>query len=493
MAGEADPFTGATSRTVPAPYATARLIRNITPAKAVVIRWAGQSTAALIAAAEREGARRIHLVGPRPHADDPGAFLAWAHAAVDGWDVERHYTERPDAPVLRWSTDTDGRRRTLELQRSSTWFGPDAEAAEPAEVEHALAIAAELIAAAFPGGVMLATPATTGRELWRRIIGDGQEWPVLDEEHQTLIRSTSGQGRIELVDGPDIIAGLHELDGRFMYGALCRELPGGRCQRWSGEHTYGPHARARVRAEWQVPDGWRHVGLLPAMNDAGGWTYPRQPGERATGWIDGAELALARSQGWAVTVHESLVWPDRANPLGPWAERIARARAAALHVAAPATVISLARTALRKVCIDALGAFVSRPHIVTRSAPLGADIDLPAGAVSPRIEGDRFVWGESTGQAWPELAHPEWPAAVWARCRVRLLDGPGPTGRTGALHVDPADVVAFRTDALYLAHRPAWGDDLRDGRLRHKGGRDGTRARPRTVAELIAARDEVTR
>ena len=102
------------------------------------------------------------------------------------------------------------------------------------------------------------------------------------------------------------------------------------------------------------------------------------------------------------------------------------------------------------------------------------------------MEGGAFVWGESTGVAWPEMVHPEWSASIWAKCRVRLLDGPGVNGRTGALHVDPQHVVAFRTDALYLASEPAWRDDGRNGRLRCTWRHEGPLRRPTTAAELLA-------
>lgn len=497
MAGEDEPIPVAVQETpvvgepVRCVLETRRRVRKIAETPAVWIESRhveGDTPTEVIAQAVTNKARRVHLVGPRPRAGDNAGFHAWAHAPVEGWTVDRHYVERPETPVLRW-VDADGRK--VEAQRATTWFGADADTATAEDCATAWHHVAELVERAFPGATLLATPATTGRELFSRIIGADQRWPVLPDDVAQLIRTTSGQGRIELVDGPDTIGGFYELDGRFMYGALCKEVPCGEPERWNGEHPYGPYARCRVRASWTVPATWEHVGILPMASEAGGWRYPRRPGEHGTGWLDGAELSLARAQGWAITVHESLVWPTKGDPLGAWAQRLGRARAGALNLPASGTVIGLVRAALRKTVIDAIGAFVGRPHVVTKSVPLES-ADLPAGAISPHIEGDHLVWGEAAGAAWPEMSHPEWSAAVWARCRVRMLDGPdGHGGRTGALHVNPADVLAFRTDALYLATNPGWPDDRKDGRLRLKAGQAGERRRPRTSPDLFAMRSAV--
>ena len=479
--GPASPSTTPAMIRVRSDLATVRRWRPLRPRLTVFYPSAVSHPEKLLAAATRDGARRVLLVGPR-HPIDTADFHAWAHAPVDGWTVENHYTERASTPVLRWRSD-DGRRVVIE--RAASWFGETS--ASRAEIASAWELVGAELAREFRSAVLLDSPATTGRELLAREIPDGKRWPVLPDEIAHLVRSTSGQGRLEMVAGAAEIGQLIKMDGRFMYGALCHRVPAGGAERWQGEHPHGEYARCRLRASWTVPEGWAHVGILPMMGPHGTWVYPRRPGEHGTGWVDGAELHLARQNRWSVTVHESLVWPDDGDPLGLWADKLQRVRAAIhAHPDATAEVRDLGAAAVRKILIDAIGALVGRGHVVTRSVAAGEPVDLPVGAHAPRMEGGAFVWGESTGVAWPEMVHPEWSASIWAKCRVRLLDGPGVNGRTGALHVDPQHVVAFRTDALYLASEPAWRDDGRNGRLRCTWRHEGPLRRPTTAAELLA-------
>jgi hypothetical protein len=433
--------------------------------------------------------RAVQLVGARPGGDADG-FARWRESCA-GWVEGEHYVESLMFPVLRY--EREGRR--VDVSRAASWFGEGAYTVEQAR--DAMAATARIVGELFAGAELWATPATTGRELWRASIPAGRSWPVLDDETQQLIRSTSGQGRVELRDVGDELPGLAELDGRFMYGALCWGLPTGRPTRGRGEAPgWRPQTRGRFHCRWTVPAGWDHVGLLPAKDDAGGWRYPAAPGEVAEGWVDGAELALARAQGWPVDVLEHLVFvgEDGGDPMRAWADKLVTAwgRAGELRGVAdePAVdYVPLVQAAIRSILLHGIGAFAGRPHMVTRSADDAAAI--PRGAVMPRWEGERWVWGERAASAMPELSHPEWATAVWARCRVRLLDGP--TGsrsvRSGALHVPASSVVAMRTDALYLTERPAWPDDGKVGRLRVKAWQEGPLRAPRTVTELLRLRE----
>lgn len=484
------------------PAETRRLERELRPRPAAWLDWrtgrgvtdTGRAfmtsryradVAEIIELAAACGVERVFLTGPRPHAGANDDFRDWCHDVPEGWSSGDHYLERADAPVLRYS---DGSAR-VEIMRSAVWWGGDVVDAELCRA--AWGQLAKVIGDRWPGAVLLATPATTGRELIVRTIPPGVVWPTLPSDVAELIRSTAGQGRIELFPvGDDEIPGLVELDGRTMYGALCRDLPGGVPVRGWGEHSYGPYARCRVHATWQVPPDWDHIGILPAKT-GDGWRYPATPGEWAEGWIDGAELHLARHWGWDVSVTEHIVWPPStgAGPLDGWARRlldlIGRYRARRAPAAA------LVARALRHVLIDALGALVGREHVVTRSTPID-DIarGMPMDAVDPRIEAGHLVWGERMPARWPEMIHPEWSAAVWARCRVRMLAGPKVAGvPTGALHVPRAQLLAIRTDALYTTEDPGWPDDGAAGRLIRKRHRAGPLPAPRSVADILALRD----
>lgn len=432
------------------------------------------------------GVRRVLLTGARPGAGSTEAFWRWAmpKRLPDGWAPDRggHYRENANAPILKFVRRTPAGDEPVEVHRAATWFGDGDHS--PEHVRAAWHLLAGLVARHFDGGVLLATPATTGRDLWARTIPADRPWPVLAGELQTLIQTTSGQGRIEFFPpAADELPGLAELDGRFMYSALIRELPCGEPVHDRGAQFCG-YQRGRYLVEFAVPDGWAHVGLLPVMSAGGGWEYPRRPGQRGRAWIDGDELRLALLHRWPVTIRERLLWPDRGDPLRTWVDRLRRivAGGADLEMAA------LIEAAVRNVVLHTLGAFHARPHAVTCTGPIGCD--LPAGASRVRLDGGQMVWQEQRAPAWPDMAHPEWAAAVWARCRVRLLDGPAAYGaRAGALHVEPDALVALRTDALYLTRDPGWADDGRTaGRFRLKSWRPGPLPAPRTVSQLLALR-----
>lgn len=510
MAGDADPFAGTellNPRNCPIEETAPALLGVVSCALATERKWRSIRPRGLAALDWRTGhyvdehgvelmlderasvaqlldqlplhAERVLLTGDRPHDDDIDGFRSWVSEPVDGWEP-RHYLERTTRPVMEW-------RRTgrhVELLRAASWFGETD--AGPVEVLDALLRTRDLIAGAWPGATLLRSPATTGRELFVRSIPKGERWPVLPDELQQLVRSTSTQGRIELLwQGGAELPGLVEYDARVFYAALCAELPCGEPERWRGEHPYGEYARARVLARWTVPADWQHVGILPVLTGHG-WTWPDTPGSSHEGWIAGVELQLARRWGWTVEVVESLVWPAKGRPLDAWARKLADLAQTAEHEGR-----RLVRAAVRAIVLHAIGAFQGREHVVTRSADVDQLDTLPAGATAPRWEGDSIVWGESTGQAWPEAVHPEWCAEVWARARVRLLDSPAPGNtRVGALHVPRAQLVGLYTDAVFLTTDPAWPDDGKVGRFRREMAHEGTLRAPRSIGDLPAVRDE---
>lgn len=422
---------------------------------------------------------RVLLTGPRPHDDDVAAFREWVTEPVEGWEP-RHYLERTTRPVMEWRTEG----RHVELIRAASWFG-DTDAG-PVEVLDAILRTRQLVDQAWPGATLLRSPATTGRELFVRSIPKGERWPVLPDELQQLVRSTSTQGRIELVWQGAELPGLVEYDARVFYAALCAELPAGEPEQWRGEHPYGDYARARVLARWTIPADWNHVGILPHLENGVGWSWPDTPGATYEGWIAGVELQLARRWGWHVEVLESLVWPTKGRPLDSWARKLADMAQTAEHEGR-----RLVRAALRSIVLHAIGAFQGREQTVTKSADAATLDELPAGATSPRWEGDSIVWGETLGQAWPEAAHPEWCAEVWARARVRLLDSPAPDNtRVGALHVPREQLVGFYTDAIFLTVDPAWPDDGKVGRFRKEMAAYHALRAPRSIGDLPLVRDE---
>lgn len=466
----------------PAPYpesgTTKRLRRSIRQ-RQVVFQPVGPSAGAALDAAPY-GAEAVYLCGPRP----PEGWRSWAVAGLgEFWFPGAHYYESAVAPIMRYQ-HLDGRE--VQLLVAAQWFGDQA---TPAEAHGAWCALAGYIAGAFDGATLLATPATTGRELFLRSIPYGREWPVLPMEVQDAIRSTSGQGRIEVLEpAAEEVPALFEYDGRLMYAALCWGLPAGVPQ-WDDRPEYAGQVRGRYLVDAAVPRDWpERFGLLGVKAEGGAWRYPSEPGETFSTWCDGAELAVALAQSWPVTIRERLLFPSLPGkgPLDNWAAKLVKIRDQV--EAAGGAEAALVMAGLRALLLHGIGAFHGRGHLVTHSLPLDRAAEVPAAAVGARVEGDRVVWGESTGQRWAAMAHPEWSAAIWSRARARLLHGPQ---ATGALH-RRGEVVAFRTDALYLTERQRWTDDARPGRLRLVRYHHGRLPWPASNSELLRLRPAMT-
>lgn len=419
------------------------------------------------------GTERVYICGRRPGLTAAGDRAWFLGQLPDGWShhPDGHYLggQHPVGKYL----DPAGTR--VEVHRAASWYGEGDYTPAQAQAAH------EELADLFGRHPLLATPATTGRELLVRTIPEREGgWPCLSADHQELVRSTSGQGRMELfTEQGQVLDGLHEYDGRFMYAGLCRQLGAGPATLHEGP-GFDRYARARYLVAVQVPAGWDGPGLLGHTSPDGGWCYPSTPRARFSTWADGAELHLAQRHGWTFTVQARLELADsKANPLGAWAERLVKMRQAA--------IMPMAQAALRRVLLMAVGTLHGRPHRVTRVVELADAGQVPDDSPA-QVLGGQVAYEVSTGQAWPALAHPEWTSAIWARGRTRLLSGP--TGQ-GALHLGAGQLVAMRTDALYVTRRQhGWeeGDDGRPGRLEYRGGRDGQLQAPTSVAELLAAR-----
>lgn len=480
------------------PVVTFRRFRNVRGRETIFRRWA-PTVADQLHGLDQLGVERVFLIGGRP-GSTIGGVRAWATGELpEGWahSDRGHYMEG-DAPVLRFD-HVSGLK--VELHRATAWFGEGA--TDPVACSEAWRLVGQLVRRSFGLPALLATPTTTGRELWLRTIPEGRGWTVLDPELQELIRSTSGQGRIELVAEPGAeLPELVEMDARWAYSALCSKLGGAAAGAGGSTWTYSragrglglefsPYVRGRYLVTARVPETWDHVGILPAKDGADGWRWPRRPGEVFTTWCDGAELWVAARHGWTFDVHESLTFSDYqgAGPLDTWAKKLREVRETCRNLGAVGArsevVAELAGNAVRALLLHALGGFHGTPHRVTRAVPISDADSIPEG-VHMRLEGDVLSWGEVRPPAWPEMVHPEWSAAVWARARARLLDAPG---GAGALSVPFSSVVGFRTDAVYLTAPAAWPDEGKAGQYRVKARVAGPLKAPTDQLGLLSMRD----
>lgn len=466
------------------------------------------SVGELVAAADAHHCERYIVCGDRPGGGTLDGWNTWARGELpDGWRVaERGHYWHTSRPVLHFET-VDG-SRTLEVVRAVSWLGESAgESATPGQARDGLRAMLGAVRAAWsdPALGLLSTPATMGRDLWARTIPWEDDIPTLDDDLQETIRATTGQGRWQLFTGrgdPDAKVKVHGFDMRFGYAALLAGMPDpSTTVELHGEADQdhwrdgGPlrYVRGRYRVRGRVPVDWRGVGLLGVPVDGhvghdcqacrwdagrGSWCWPDRPGAPVDAWADGAELMIAADAGWRFDVGRAITW-EVGRGLDLWGRRLVDARAA-VDTGDPAAT-KLARAALRMIVLTAIGAFAGRPHAITGTADTADSIPDGAGF---ELAGDGFRWTlDQDAAAWSDASHPEWSAAVWARCRARMASHRG----RGLLHVDPARLVACRQDAMYVAgDRPDWTDDGKVGTLRPTTSAVLARW-PASTAELLMA------
>lgn len=512
-----DPLSGVQSRHASKPFGHRRTawvdvwMRKLLPEIGAAADIAGDSVGDVLSLAKMAGVTRVFLTGPPPRAEgtagDAGIRAWFLDELKPWWSVAKagHHLDNAKTPTARYVHE-DG--TTIEIMRSAAWWGEsDADVTTSRDAWFALQTDVQ---AAFGGDGtrLLATPATTGRDLWARTIGRNQNYAVLSDEIRELIHATAGQGRIELLPQPlrhkpvgnerwtVEIPGVHVRDGRLMYAALTWGMPVGPPTLLTAEAIRAmPEAQLRKaimgRSRWhvnvQVPKDWhRPFGLLMAKDTVGpGWCYPAEPGRVFETWCDGSELALAMDEGWRPALLGGITWRE-GKPLNSWTEKLLGIWTR--YEAHPDPELAqLVRRAIRSMILFGIGAFASRGRTTTHTLPEDRSAEVPAGVKVSRA-GGMLVWTQpAPATAWArDMAHPEWSAAIWARARVRLLDGPGVNGRTGALYLPPGvDVIAFRTDALVLTGDPGWADDGKPGRLRYDGELIGPFDWPETEADML--------
>ena len=305
-----------------------------------------------------------------------------------------------------------------------------------------------------PAWSIMATPGTTGRDLWLRTPAV-ESAPLMGTVTQELVRSTAMQGRIETVAEPESYRGrpvnAHCVDMRLAYGAVLRGMPLGEPEQLTGRRRLDEFGFARYRAlvEFRPPAAWPHLGIIPTRT-GDGLAWPTSPEWHGPSWADGAEIELALRHGWQVVAVEVLRWRETGDPFRVWSERLLGIEAKAADALAP-TLGRLVNRMVRAILLHTVGAMVGGHH---RTTVYGRLEDAPIGVGMLRVLDDgRASWPQITAAAWPETSHPEWSAHIRARTRRRLLDHPD---GGGLLSVPAEMVVAVRTDAIYTTEAMSW-------------------------------------
>lgn len=314
----------------------------------------------------------------------------------------------------------------------------------------------------------------------------------MSEEIRGLLHATAGQGRTELLTPPRVpqqLPQITELDRTFAYAKHTWASGVGAPRRISAQAFAAMPEKEQTNAlfapsHWQirvtVPEGWEHVGLLPAPAPGDrAWHYPAEGGRTFTTWAGGAEVNLALRNPlmpWRVEILDGLLW-ESGTPLRDWSSKLKdawgslRAIAAAHGDEGQRTAAHLASRAVRAIMLYGIGGFAQRPRTTTASVPVGREQDIPAGAQIIGADATTITWQRNAGFSRDPYAHPEWAAGVWSGARAALLSTRMREDdvSVGALHLPPSSVVAFRTDAIYTTATVDWPYHSRPGDYLVKG------------------------
>jgi hypothetical protein len=454
--------------------------------------------------------RRVYLVGPRPGEGSAESLYRWFRdrGIAERWTVEKFHRD-DDLPLL----DVKEREgdRSVRVQRMAQWFG-DEILYSPKAAQTAMHLLDAVLQRHFDEHAKcLATPGSTGLALWDRT--RTATYPRLDDDLQRLIRGTSGQGRFELFiqPGRPILPGFCYADGRFMYAGLGTGLGFGPAVRQSaGEfdaNDFNPYQRARYGVTFTVPRDWAHVGLLPMKDeqDTEGWLYPAEPGFEGTTWADAVEVLLARRYGWNVQIKERILFESASKehpwPLDTWIKKLVDARAdierrrdtGEIHP----LLAELALAGFRNMLLHAVGGFHRKDTTETVIVHSRDELaQVPARYhVTAHSDGTWTYVRPVPLDRWSQqFQHPEFSAAIWARCRTHLLLSETKKkgeviDSTGVLTLPYENIVGLRVDAMYLTKNPGWPDDGKPGRFRLKGLLEESCSQPTSYEDLNELRD----
>lgn len=462
-----------------------RKITPWTPHRTVFITWAtGQGvdqdgqpgslparfTAGQLCRSLAGSVERVILCGKLPPA-------TWPHDDLpEGWTAGSHYLD-PQSPTWRFI----GPGRRLEVHHLSTWERGATGRITPADLAGAFRLVNAGLAVMFAEGrrpdapnwaaQLRDSPAATGRELLRRSLPAGHDYPGLPDEVTQLLWETARQGRYELLIEPSTkLPALYGYDRRFAYAHGCGRIRGAGLESWDrGGAEFIPYAPGRYLCEWQVPDSWEHVGLLQSEDG----TWPARPGEHGRGWADSREIHLALANGWSPRILERILFhDDRSEPFRTWSTKMIRLRDEWLtEQQETVKVIKLARDIARTIVVACIGSLQGKGRKITRTADTSKGQEVPAGVVARMEAGGLYVWEERTTAGSLEFVRPEWSSQIWAEQRVKLLNSGAKAAQpnAGALHLPRASLVAFHTDAIYTTVDPGWNDTGTAGQFRLKG------------------------
>lgn len=416
----------------------------------------------------------------------------WVDApAAAGWTVE------PYVPDPRYATytrrDEAGGRHKITVRMSAAWYD---DCDQTVLIREAHTTLARLLKASFDTrAVLMGTPARTGQDLLLRSLPEGVSYlPAPDDVRDILnteFYSKDGhrhllfpQGRMEFVAPEDAppVSDLYLLDARWMYAAHIRNSSSGSMPVLTDEHweivhddlpDFEPYRAGFYRVDFQAPDDWHHIGLLPVWGgERTCWPARDEEGYyNRESWASEPEIRLALAHGWGMIIRERLLFAPQGTPGGDpcraWAEKLIALRAH-LDATDAGGATRLLSAAVRHLLIDTVGRWRRSDRRELHATLPGHEDEIPEDAeeFTPIYEHGVHVRSEWYGRApldpmQQAMYRPEWAAMVWGRARAAL--------NSAALQFDPHDLVALRSDALAVRGGiEELPDDGKPGRFRLK-------------------------
>ena len=308
---------------------------------------------------------------------------------------------------------------------------------------------------------LMGTPARTGLDLIERSLPTDKdkkayEWPVLPKEVRQVIEHNIGQGRMEMIrqsaETPQTDK-LYIVDAIWMYSSCCRRLPSGPVMH-DATPEFAGYRVGYYKVAFQVPPGWRHVGILPTWNPKD--RQPMWPSKPSTYWYTSyccqEELRIAQEQNWPLKIEERWLFAEgdglAQDPLRNWIEKLRTMRDACDEQREGPELSKLLRVAIRAICIKAIGGLHRKGRYQIVDVPVLQLADIPDDCEIVWRDKDyvRYKRPIPLDPSMVHFAHPEWSAYVWGRARARLL--------RAALELPREAIIALRSDAIVMTYDP---------------------------------------
>lgn len=301
---------------------------------------------------------------------------------------------------------------------------------------------------------------------------------------RALLHSQTTQGRSEMFWNR-LPQKFFYYDRRFAYAADAKlELPCGEPVETQGGELVD-YETAFYRVEFDVPENWPHVGLLPVLNEkypdfepVGGWTWPIRGSHLA--FVATPELQLAKEWGWRFRVLNK--WRFQAQrPM----EKFVKTLEGLWKVARDERQL-IEADIYRRLALHAIGGLYARSFERERFVDFAELIERnDAAALNAELTDAGAMVVERSGQRDERFYMPEWTAFIWSRARARL--------NKALLLLPCSSLVGCHVDAIYsetnLSHcaPELVGGNVGQFRLKGYLGRE---SRVESKADLTRVRTE---